>query len=244
MRRVGVISICAATAVAFAAATLLPVPGLTAEEPVCQPWPGELSPLPSTESGNAFEARWATLRASELERLAKALEANQPGLAQPLWTHVRCLDPRNANAEQRAQALRPQIAFSPRPFVIRPKPAAVAAKRPADLGPIDRALSEAESELNQARFARAVELTEQTRRELEGRSDSPDLRERRARLEVIAATALVALGRSEDAGDSFARALRADPQLELDPSSTPPKIRRLFLQIREQIQGRQGTARR
>ncbi len=227
-----------------AAAVLLPALASTAQEQACQAWPGELSPLPSTESGNTFEARWATLRASELERLAKALEANQPGLAQPLWAHVRCLDPRNAKAEERVQALRPQIAFSPRPFVIRPKPAVAAPKKPLDLGPIDRALSEAESELNQARFARAVELTEQTRRELEGRSDSPDLRDRRARLEVIAATALVALGRSEDAGESFARALRADPELELDPNSTPPKIRRLFQQIREQIQGRQGTAQR
>jgi hypothetical protein len=243
MRRVVGISLSTAIAVALGAAALLPACHATAQDQPCQSWPGELSPLPSTESSNAFEARWATLRASELERLAKALEANQPGLAQPLWAHVRCLDPRNARAEERSQALRPQIAFSPRPFVIRPKPA-VAAKKPADLGAVDRALSEAENELNQARFARAVELTEQTRRELEGRTDSPDLRDRRARLEVIAATALVALGRSEDAGESFARALRADPELELDPNSTPPKIRRLFQQIREQVQGRQGTAQR
>jgi tetratricopeptide (TPR) repeat protein len=216
-----------------------------AEEQACQAWPGELSPLPSTESRDAFEARWATLRASELERLAKALEANQPGLAQPLWSHVRCLDPRNQNAEQKAQALRPQIAFSPRPFVIRAKPTVAATKKPAapDFGAIDRALGEAESELNQARFARAVELTEQTRRDVEARGDSPDLRDRRARLEVIAATALVALGRSEDAADSFARALRADPELELDPERTPPKIRRLFQQVREQMT-RQGTAQR
>jgi tetratricopeptide (TPR) repeat protein len=236
-----------AIAVALGATVLVPVlvPGWasSAEDPPCPAWTGEPSPLPSTQSSNAFEARWATLRASELERLAKALEANQPGLAQPLWAHVRCLDPRNTIATERTQALRPQIAFSPRPFVIRPKPAAVAAKKPADFGSIDRALGEAENELNQARFARAVELTEQTRRDLEGRGDSPDLRERRARLEVIAATALVALGRSEDAGESFARALRADPELELDPERTPPKIRRLFQQIREQL-GRQGTAQR
>lgn len=231
--------------VALCAIALLPARIASAQEQACQAWPGELSPLPSTQSSNAFEARWATLRASELERLAKALEPNQPGLAQPLWAHVRCLDPRNTKAEERSASLRPQIAFSPRPFVIRPKPAAVASKKPAtDLGGVDRALGEAENELNQARFARAIELTEQTRRELEGRSDSPDLRDRRARLEVIAATALIALGRSEDAGESFARALRADPELELDPSSTPPKIRRLFQQIREQVRGRQGTAQR
>ncbi len=246
MRRFGVISIRTAVSTGIAlGVALLPVHGTAAEDPACQAWAGELSPLPSTESGDAFESRWATLRATELERLAKALEVNQPGLAQPLWSHVRCLDPRNKNAEQKAQALRPQIAFSPRPFVIRAKPTVAAAKKPVatDFSAIDRALGEAESELNQARFARAVELTEQTRREIEGRGDTPDLRDRRARLEVIAATALVALGRSEDAADSFARALRADPELELDPERTPPKIRRLFQQVREQTT-RQGTAQR
>ena len=206
-----------------------------AQDQSCAAWSGELSPLPSTASKDPFEARWATLRASELGRLAKALEGTQPGLAQSLWTHVRCIDPRNEVAEQRIQTLRPQIAFSPRPFVIRPKPAVVQQpKKPADWGTMDRALAEADSELNEARFARAVELTDDARRELELRSDSAELRERRARLEVIAATALVALGRSEDAGESLARALRADPALELDPTSTPPKIRRLFLQVREQ----------
>jgi tetratricopeptide (TPR) repeat protein len=247
MRRIGVISIRIAVSTGIAlGAAMLPAQGSAAEDQACQAWTGELSPLPSTESRDTFEARWATLRASELERLAKALEPNQPGLAQPLWSHVRCLDPRNKNAEQKAQALRPQIAFSPRPFVIRAKPTvAAAAKKPAptDFSAIDRALGEAEGELNQARFARAVELTEQTRRDVEGRGDSADLRERRARLEVIAATALVALGRSEDAAESFARALRADPELELDPERTPPKIRRLFQQVREQAT-RQGTAQR
>src|SRR5262245_31078228 len=121
MRRVVGISMSTAFAVALGAIALLPAKTASAQEQACQAWPGELSPLPSTQSSNAFEARWATLRASELERLAKALEPNQPGLAQPLWAHVRCLDPRNAKAEERVAALRPQIAFSPRPFVIRPK---------------------------------------------------------------------------------------------------------------------------
>ncbi len=231
-------------AVALGAMVLLQPQTSAAQDAACPAWTGELSPLPSTQSRDAFEARWATLRASELERLAKALEANQPGVAQPLWAHVRCLDPRNKNAEQRAQSIRPQIAFSARPFVIRPKPPVVASvKKPADLGPIDRALGEAESELNEARFERAVELTEQTRRELERRSTSPDLLTRRARLEVTAATAQLALGRTEDAADSLARALLADPELELDAERTPPKVRRLFQQVREQV-SRQGSAQR
>jgi hypothetical protein len=48
--------------------------------------------------------------------------------------------------------------------------------------------------------------------------------ERRVRLEVLSATASIALGRDEAAHRSFERALRADADLELDPASTSPKV--------------------
>jgi hypothetical protein len=242
MRRGSGVRIGTATALAVSALVLLPARASLAQAPACRPWNGEPNPLPSTASKNDFDARWATLRASELERLAKAIETQQPGLAHSVWSHVRCLDPENTRAQERLQALRPQIAYGTRPFVIRPKPAVAQPqmpKPPLDLEPVDRALAQAESELGEARFARAIEITEQTRRELADAADSEGLRERRARLEVIAATALVALGRSEDASESAARALRADPALVLDPNRTPPKIRRLFAQERERL----GTVR-
>ena len=53
-------------------------------------------------------------------------------------------------------------------------------------------------------------------------------RERRARADVVAATAQVALGRDDEARRSFERALAADPALRLDPATTSPKVRRAF----------------
>ncbi len=62
----------------------------------------------------------------------------------------------------------------------------------------------------------------------------PRLREPRARaeLEVLAATASLALGRDRDARRQFAAALRADPDLRLDPFEHSPKLRALFAAVR------------
>lgn len=54
---------------------------------------------------------------------------------------------------------------------------------------------------------------------------------RRARLEVWAATAALALGREGDARASLARALDADPALRLD-AATSPKVRRALEAVR------------
>ncbi|MBW2493828.1 MAG: hypothetical protein JRE43_03675, partial [Deltaproteobacteria bacterium] len=48
------------------------------------------------------------------------------------------------------------------------------------------------------------------------------------RLEIASATAHVALGRTEAALESLERALIADPNLELDPALTSPKVLAVF----------------
>ena len=53
-----------------------------------------------------------------------------------------------------------------------------------------------------------------------------DERALRARLEVLAAIAQVALGDDAAARRSFGRALEAQPGLELDPGRTSPKVMR------------------
>jgi hypothetical protein len=47
-----------------------------------------------------------------------------------------------------------------------------------------------------------------------------------AQAEVLAATAELALGKSDAAEKSLRRALAVDPALALDPTTTPPKVLR------------------
>ena len=48
------------------------------------------------------------------------------------------------------------------------------------------------------------------------------------RLEIASATAYVALGQNDAALESLERALIADPDLELDPALTSPKVLAVF----------------
>jgi hypothetical protein len=98
-----------------------------------------------------------------------------------------------------------------------------------------RALEEAEQLLDEtedlvrgARFEAAVAGAAEVRTRLEGLADDEELRERRVRLEVLAATAQIALGREDEARESFGRALAARPDLELDPMKTSPKVIRVL----------------
>jgi hypothetical protein len=56
--------------------------------------------------------------------------------------------------------------------------------------------------------------------------DGEDLRQRWVRLEVLSATAQLALGDERAARASLARAIEAQPDLVLDPMKTPPKVMR------------------
>jgi len=90
------------------------------------------------------------------------------------------------------------------------------------------ALEAVEEHLRAARFEEALSRAERGRRELAGNA-SP---QRVAQLEVLAATAALALDRKEEATASLRRALAANPMLTLDPMQTPPKVRRAFDRVR------------
>jgi hypothetical protein len=111
------------------------------------------------------------------------------------------------------------------PPVDRP-PSDRATKRRFILGRIDTALANGEEHLRYARFEAALASAEEVRPRLERMRRLPDLQERWVRLEVLAATAQLALGDETAAGASLARAIVQLPDLALDPQRTPPKLLR------------------
>ncbi len=98
------------------------------------------------------------------------------------------------------------------------------ATRNGSISRIDESLREIEELIDDAYFRTALGLVATTRGLLEEHVAQPGLAPRRARLEVLSATAEVALGRSARAGESMRRALAADPRLDLDEENTPPKV--------------------
>jgi tetratricopeptide (TPR) repeat protein len=92
----------------------------------------------------------------------------------------------------------------------------------------DGLLDAAEAELREARFEGALELMEEARRMLATSRGDARVAQRAARLETAHAVAQVALGQTDAAVTSFERALRADPGLKLDASTSSPKLLRAF----------------
>jgi len=99
-------------------------------------------------------------------------------------------------------------------------------------------LAAAQEALQEARFELALEWVERGRRLLERQEPAWERPRRRAELEVLAATAEIALGQEEAARASLERALRAQPELRLDPARYSPKLIRLF----EEVRGAGGPA--
>jgi hypothetical protein len=196
----------------------------------CAAWPGELAPLPTVRSEDAISARWAELRAQELDRLARALATTNPASAHRLWRHALCLNPTSEALRGQLAALAPRSQSIAAPLVVRRRPPA-----PAQLGDAlaaaDLGIQAVSSALAEARFRDVLERAAAARALLEQESATPDVLERRARLEVMTSTAQLALGRDSEATQSLRRALAADPELELD-AATPPKVRRLLAGIR------------
>jgi hypothetical protein len=93
-------------------------------------------------------------------------------------------------------------------------------------------IAAAERALREARFELALEWVERGRGSLEAQGPTPEGPARRAQLEVLAATAEIALGQEDAARESLGRALRAEPELSLDPARHSPKLVRLFEQVR------------
>jgi hypothetical protein len=98
-------------------------------------------------------------------------------------------------------------------------------------------IAAAEEALQGARFELALEWVERGRGLLERQEPAGQRPRRRAQLEVLGATAEIALGREEAARASLRRALRAQPELRLDPARHSPKLIRLF----EEVRGADGS---
>jgi LysM repeat protein len=112
---------------------------------------------------------------------------------------------------------------------------------PAEYRALQELLAMAEEELREARFDEAQHSAKAAERLLGAQvasagSDAQGSDAYRARLEVIRATVQSAFGNLDAAQASLERALEANPDLELDPASTPRKVIGLLETIRERRQ--------
>ena len=96
-------------------------------------------------------------------------------------------------------------------------------------------LGRAEALLGRAHFREAAEKALHLRGQALALPPSGDARRLVVRAELVAGSAAVALGQAGVARDCFARALRLEPWLALDPG-TPPKVRRSFDAAKEMAQ--------
>jgi LysM repeat protein len=125
----------------------------------------------------------------------------------------------------------------PRPVASASAPAPV----PAALLPVDCAILDTGESLRSARFEQALAEANAARSLLRPLETQPGAAERRARLEVLAGMAEVALGHDIAARASFARALEADPLLTLEPNAVSPKILRVFEEARAERPEQQAS---
>ncbi|MGH0037264.1 MAG: hypothetical protein ACQGVK_19740 [Myxococcota bacterium] len=116
------------------------------------------------------------------------------------------------------------------PYVAPPAAAEVAVG--IDLSDVDQELSEIRLLTEEAHFRTALAVAGATRDLLDRAGDAPAVEIRRARLEVLSATAAVALGRDTEARAHMAAALGHDPELRLDARSTSPKVLALLREAR------------
>lgn len=241
---------------ALALGMLVAGPGAVATEP-CAAWPGEPSPLPQVSDSDGMLGRWAALRARELATAARSSEQISPLRAHRLWQRVLCLDPGN-DAAVAGLTRTPVVAVHTPNIVTRdpggsdpdawsglsgslyvklPRPSPPARKpappRAPDTAAFDRALEQLESRVRGAEFEAALESATRGRAAAQALGAAADAK-RAARLEVLAATAALALGRGAEAETSFALALDSDPELTLDPLVTSPKVRRALERVRKE----------
>jgi len=104
----------------------------------------------------------------------------------------------------------------------------------------DTAILEVERQVQTARFEDALASAKTARAQI-ARVAAAERPEREARLEVLAATAELALGRNEAARESLSRALAANPALALDAQKTSPKVLRALAQARAQSEPGEGA---
>jgi len=122
-------------------------------------------------------------------------------------------------------AARP-VAGSPARSSLAPQPPRAAPEESPLVA--DGLLDEAEGLVRQAHFEEALKKAAKAREAVPRTGDPAALRQRRARADVIAGTAQVALGKDADARATFERAIQTDPSLRLDRANTSPKVVRAF----------------
>lgn len=218
-------------------------PATGAQPELCLSWPGEPLPLPQVNDADPARARWAELRAVELAREAVLAEESAAVASQRRWTRVLCLDPGYPGARQGLERThsvrvhRPELRWGtpPRrpagarlatlsdPVRVRRAPSAPEAEPPS-LVRARELITAAEKSLAGARFSEALGRALTAREELDAGPANATARALKLRVEVIAATAQVALGDEAGARESFVRALTLDPALALDPAATSPKV--------------------
>lgn len=111
--------------------------------------------------------------------------------------------------------------------------AAGARRSPERLAALDRELDGIATVLRAAHFRTTLALADDARELFDAAAPGSALARRRARLEVMAATAELALGHRGRARQALERASRADPRLALDETTTSPRIVSLWRSVRE-----------
>jgi hypothetical protein len=108
-------------------------------------------------------------------------------------------------------------------------------------GGLERWVAEIEALVADAHFHTALVLAQTAREEADRRAEdraSADAlapARARARLELLAATSEIAIGRRAAAARSMRRALRADPELRLDEAEASPKLVELWRRARRVV---------
>lgn len=100
----------------------------------------------------------------------------------------------------------------------------VSAETPADLEALDEIVDEVDDLIRDAHFPTAISVAQTARTWADEAGSSPEVRARRARLQVLVATAHVALGQTDLARESLRRALSLAPHLVFDEATTSPKV--------------------
>ena len=221
-----------------------PLPSVSDPDPLRAAW-AEYRADQLAQAARALEPRSRNL-SHRIWRHASCLDPERPGLADALtrtapvrWVRPPILQVRHVDLKEGEKPPQP---VSERSWDLGEPIGVVVARIPPPQERVERVperpppplldateqIAGAEKALREARFELAVEWAERGRRLLDGQGPASQ----RAELEVLAATAEIALGREEAARESLERALRAEPDLTLDPALYSPKLVRLFEEVR------------
>jgi len=186
---------------------------------------GEDAAIDYSGSASRLPRRQSARLRSKLNASERRSASARRSLA-TVQTRVVTLESHNTELEQSVSSMQHELNSSAEE--LRRLRLALARSAEASAESIDGLLDAAETDLREARFEGALELMEEARRMLATSRGDARVAQRAARLETAHAVAQVALGQTDEAVTSFERALRADPGLKLDPSSSSPKLLRAF----------------